>query len=224
MIDKASNGVREIIPTVVPDIFQDVLDARKRYAFATSLHIDAVDGTFAPGKTWLPLGGERLIDAKTTCYEAHLMIENPLSMGLAFVRAGVRRIIGHVEAFNHSEHAQETMGMWQKAGADDVGVAILMDTPLSELSPYASLIDTVLVMTISSIGKQGAPFDERAIGRISEIHARFPELTIAVDGGVSKSNIERLAEAGATRFCVGSALTKAKEPEQLFITLRGEAV
>jgi len=216
--------MREIIPTVVPGEFQDVLDARKRYAFAKSIHIDAVDGTFAPGKTWLPLSGERLLDAKTTCYEAHLMIENPLSMGLAFVRAGVRRIIGHVEAFNHSEHAQETMGMWQKAGADDVGVAILMDTPLSELSPYAALIDTVLVMTIASVGKQGAPFDERAIARIVEIHERFPELTIAVDGGVSKANIEKLADAGASRFCVGSAFSRAKEPEQLFTLLQGEAV
>ncbi len=216
--------MREIIPTIVPEVFQDVLDARKRYAFASSIHIDAVDGTFAPGKTWLPLGGERLLDAKTTCYEAHLMIENPLSMGLAFVRTGVRRIIGHVEAFNHCEHAQETMDMWQKAGADDVGVAILMDTPLSELSPYVSLIDTVLVMTIAKIGKQGAPFDERAIARISEIRERFPKLTIAVDGGVSKANIESLTEAGATRFCVGSALTKSKDPERLFTELCGEAV
>ncbi len=216
--------MREIIPTVVPNEFQDVLDARKRYAFASSLHIDAVDGSFAPGKTWLPLSGEKLLDAKTTCYEAHLMIENPLSTGLAFVRMGARRIIAHLEAFNHSEHAQETMDMWRKAGAQEVGVAVLMDTRLSELSPYASLIDTVLVMTIATVGKQGAPFDERALGRIAEIRTRFPELTIAVDGGVSIKTIGQLEEAGASRFCVGSALSGAKDPESHLKELQGETV
>jgi len=210
----------EIIPTVVPKVFEDVVEARKRFgAFAPTLHIDAADGIFAPNKTWMPLSGEKLPDAASIKYEAHLMIDNPLSIGVAFARAGATRVIGHVEAFNNAECAQEAFDMWQKAGAKEVGVAILLETRLEELASYAQLCDFVHMMTIAKIGRQGFPFDPKSIERIKEVRSRYPNMLISVDGGETEDNVSDLAHAGATRFCIGKALAKAKDPAKEYSRL-----
>ena len=216
----ASNGV-EIIPTVVPKSIDDVIAARKRYgAFAPSLHIDIVDGVFAPNKTWMPGPVEKLPDAADANYEIHLMVENPLQSGLTFARSGASRIIGHVEAFPNAECAREAFDMWQKAGAKETGIAILLDTPLEELTFYLDLCDFVHVMTIAKIGKQGFKFDERSIERVAEIHARYPKVVISVDGGETKDVVDDLSHAGASRFCIGSTLAKAKDPSKTYAQLR----
>lgn len=214
----------EIIPTVVPKSLDDVALARKRYgAFAPALHIDIADGIFAHNTTWSVSPVEKLPDAATVRYEVHLMVQNPLQAGLSFARAGAQRIIGHVEAFDHAERAQEAFDMWQKAGAKEVGIAILMETPLEELTFYASLCDFVHMMTIASIGKQGIPFDPRSIDRVATLHKRYPHVTISVDGGGSKDTIDGLLHAGATRFCVGSVLAKAKNPAKEYARLAAVA-
>ncbi len=211
---------REIIPTVVPTSLEDIAAAKKRYgAFSPALHIDATDGVFAPNRTWLPLSGEKLPEQGTTRYEAHLMIDNPLSIGVAFARAGATRIIGHIEAFSNAENAQEAFDMWTKAGAREVGVAILLDTPLEDLMAYMQLCDFVHMMTIAKVGKQGYKFDERSIARVAELHERYPETVISVDGGETKDVVDDLSRAGASRFCIGSALTKAKDPEKTYAQL-----
>ncbi len=210
----------EIIPTVVPQSFDDIIAAKARYfAFSKNMHIDAVDGIFAPNRTWMPLSGEKLPEAASILYEAHLMIDNPLSYGVSFARAGARRIIAHVESFNNAECAQEAFDMWQKAGAKEVGVAINFDTRLEELAPYAVLCDFVHMMTIKEIGKQGSSFEESSVDRVAQIRARYPDLTISVDGGGGTKNIPILESAGATRFCIGTALAKAKDPAKEYSLL-----
>jgi ribulose-phosphate 3-epimerase len=214
----------EIVPTVVPRIFDDVLEARKRYgAFAPTLHIDATDGVFAQSRTWLPLSGEKLPEAAVQKYEAHLMIENPLSIGVAFARAGAHRIIGHVEAFNNAECAREAFAMWEKAGAREVGIAIRLETPLEDLVPYLQLCDFVHVMTVASIGAQGGRFEEQSLERIGDIRARFPHLTISSDGGETVDSVDDLSRVGVTRFCIGAALAKAKDPEKEYARLEKAA-
>lgn len=211
---------REIIPTVVPKSIDDIVAARKRYgAFAPTLHIDIVDGVFAPNTTWMIGPTEKLPDATTTKYEVHLMVQNPLQSGLNFARAGASRIIAHVEAFDNAERAREAFDMWTRAGAKETGIAILLDTPLEELTFYLELCDFVHMMTIAKIGKQGFKFDERSIERVKEVHKRYPRITISTDGGETEENIDDLARAGATRFCVGSALMKAKDPRKEYARL-----
>jgi ribulose-phosphate 3-epimerase len=210
----------EIIPTVVPQSLEDVLEARKRYSlFAPSLHIDIADGVFAPNTTWSLRPGEKLPDAPAAKYEVHLMVASPLQAGMAFARAGAERVIAHVESFDNVDRARDAFDMWQKAGAKEVGIAVLLTTPLEDLMLYAQLSDFVHVMTIESIGKQGAPFDERSLKRIVDLHTRYPRLTISVDGGGGEKTIVPMKEAGATRFCVGSALAKAKDPAKEYSRL-----
>jgi pentose-5-phosphate-3-epimerase len=76
-----------------------------------------------------------------------------------------------------------------------------------------------MLMSIATLGAQGAKFDDRIFDRIATLHALRPNLVVSVDGGVSESNIERLARAGATRFCVGSAISKSPNPSATYARL-----
>ena len=209
----------DIIPTVVPKTLGDVLTAKNRYKnFTQSLHIDVGDGNLAPNKTWIPQKGETL-DDESVLFEAHLMVSNPRDIGIAFVSAGAKRIIAHLEGFQNTAEIPEILDAYRKNGAIEVGLAMLLQTDLEAIAPFIAICDVVLLMTIARVGVQGIPFDSQGIERVARVHARFPTATLAVDGGVSERNIAILAKAGAERFCVGSMLAKSGDPEKTHAVL-----
>ena len=108
------------------------------------------------------------------------------------------------------------MEVWKGAGASEVGLTLLMDTPLDVVGPIAIECDVVQLMSIAKLGHQGMPFEPGVVKRIKDLHARYPDLIIEVDGGVSKANIVDLVHAGATRFGVGSAISKAPDPKAAY--------
>lgn len=210
----------EIIPTVVPDSFEDIGSTRHQIStFASALHVDIADGLFAPNTTWLPRPGDVFPENTATTYEVHMMVEHPLSHGVLCAKAGAHRIIAHIEAFDNAEKARDTFTMWRLSGVKEVGLGVLMQTQLETLMPYISLCDEILLMTIARVGTQGIPFEEKSIERVREAHERFPRVRIAVDGGVSEKNIKALRAAGASRFSVGSAISRAPSPEGMFQAL-----
>jgi len=148
------------------------------------------------------------------------MVKDVSEIGGLLAQAGCTRIIAHVETLDSATKAQEIFDSWRKNGAREIGIAILADTPLETLEAYSDLCQSVTVMSIASIGKQGIPFDERAYGRVADLHARYPDLVIEVDGGVSETQIATLARAGATRFSVGSAIAKASDPAAMYQKLK----
>ena len=203
----------EIIPTVVPHSFEDVRAAAARNPFARSLHVDFADGLFTPNTTWFPTSKRNLaIDGVTL--EAHLMVKEPREMGMLLAASGFARIIGHIEAMD--EDVEATLSAWRGSGAREVGLGVLFATHLEAIYPYIPKCDVIQMMSIRSIGVQGIPYESSAPDRIALLHREYPELLIADDGGVSEANIAELAKAGVRRFCVGSALSKASEPEAVY--------
>lgn len=148
------------------------------------------------------------------------MAEEPKGVGVLFAQARVERIIGHIEAFADSREALSALEAWRTAGAREVGLALLLDTPLPVIEPLVSRCDVVQVMSIARLGYQGAPFEPRIFDRIRELHALHPDLVIEVDGGVSEKNIQDLVRAGASRFGVGSAISKAADPKSAYEHLK----
>ena len=209
---------------MVPDSLENVLRVRNKYAhFAHTLHVDVCDGVFAPNRTWFPSPDEKLPNLDSTHYEIHLMVSDPKTVGLAFAKAGASTLLGHVEAIESPEAGHEIIGSWRSAGVKRIGIASLLQTPLEKLDPYIVASDTILLMTIASIGTQGIPYDERGAKRVEELHKKYPDLAIEVDGGVSHRNIRDLAKAGARRFCVGSALSRSEDPQLDYAKLKASA-
>lgn len=208
----------EIVPTVVPESLEDIINTVEKYSsFAKTIHVDVADGVFAPNTTWMPKAGDTLPSGMK--YEIHMMVANPLETGLAYAAAGAHSLIGHAEAFKTALSASDAFASWKAVGVQTVQTAALFQTSLDELAPYVPISDLLLLMTIASIGVQGIPFEEEGIERVRRFKALHPAANIAVDGGVSEKNIARLAESGATHFCVGSALSKSNNPVAVYQSL-----
>ena len=216
----------EIILTYVPRDSDDLAaGARMIRSFAKSIHIDIDDALLAPHLTWpytAPgvFSDVDLTPTKGLFAEIHLMVKDANDIGVVFARAGAKRIIGHLEGFRDMNAARAALHAWREAGALEVGLGLLFQTPLAGLEHIVEECDVVHLMSIATIGVQGIPYVPTAPARIAEFHQRFPGATISVDGGVSRSNIVDLARAGARRFGVGSAILKAPDPEAAYQELK----
>src|SRR3989338_3755648 len=91
-----------VIPVINSDSFEDAkIKIEKAAKFTDWVHIDVVDGRFAPNLTWGdPVELREIKDSLPNLkVEAHLMVANPEKVVPLWTRAGfVRRIIVHVEA------------------------------------------------------------------------------------------------------------------------------
>ena len=227
----------EIIPTNTcpPDLAEMSKRSEFFAGFAQWVQLDISDGAFTSALSWpyaegqwdelesMAAGALELPSAPPLQYETHLMVEEPRQLGMRLAEAGIARVIRHVEAFGDDKEILSALYSWRSAGAREVGLALLLDTPLPVLEPMIGACDVVQVMSIATLGAQGALYDARAVARIKELHTKYPELVISVDGGVSLKNIAELATAGATRFGVGSAITKAADPSAAYAELKATA-
>jgi ribulose-phosphate 3-epimerase len=80
----------------------------------------------------------------------------------------------------------------------------------------------VLVMTVEP-GFGGQSFMASQLPKVAALRARYPDLPIEVDGGLSEKTIDEAAEAGANVIVAGSAVFGAKDPGEVIKKLR-EAV
>jgi ribulose-phosphate 3-epimerase len=74
-------------------------------------------------------------------------------------------------------------------------------------------------MGIHEIGVQGQPFSERVLDDIRYFKQRYSHLPITVDGSMNADTIQRVCEAGADRFIVGSAIVRNESPEDAYHAL-----
>ena len=227
----------QIIPTnTCPPDFAEFTRRSGIFApFSEWVQLDISDGIFTAERSWpygegqweelenLAAGASELPYSKNLRYETHMMVEESRELGKLLAKGGIQRVIGHVEAFADEKEILTALDAWRGAGASEVGLAILLDTPLPVLLPVVPRCNVVQVMSIATLGRQGAPYEPRVIQRIEELRAAYPNLVIEVDGGVSEKNIAELVRAGATRFGVGSAITKAADPKAAYLNLKSIA-
>ncbi|MDP3645772.1 MAG: hypothetical protein Q8R25_01660 [bacterium] len=219
----------EIIPTCVPHDVRDLgTSAERARSFTQKLHIDVDDGIMTSAMTWPYTSPGVFADVTLTPIagmeaSVHLMVKDPRAIGTAFAFAGALSIVAHIESFASPGDVRDTLNVWRHSGALEVGLSILIDTPLEKLQPVIDVCDVIQVMSIGRIGLQGASFDERAVARVQELHSRYPHRIIAVDGGINENNIAELLKAGATRFGVGSAIMKDPNPIEAYARVKTAA-
>ncbi|MCI0542160.1 hypothetical protein L0Y69_00175 [bacterium] len=211
----------EIIPAIMPTSFEDLHDkALSVRGLVKTVQIDVMDGKFVPPLGW-PLregdteGFQKIIDGEISLpfwkeinYEVDLMVRDPEKEMGAWVSAGFRRAIVHVESTSVLEGLLEE---WR--GTVELGIAVNIDTEASAYQKFVEKADFVQLMGIAKIGYQGMPFDIRVLDNISSLRKAFPNVIISVDGGVDLTTAPKLLAAGVNRLCVGSALWKNENIE-----------
>jgi ribulose-phosphate 3-epimerase len=107
------------------------------------------------------------------------------------------------------------------------GIALKPDTHVDLLweildagNPKEEIPDMVLIVTVHP-GFGGQKFMASEMPKVSALRAKYPELDIEVDGGLSESTIDQAAEAGANVIVAGSAVFGAQSPADVITKLRG---
>ena len=220
---KLIKKMTEIIPAIMPESLDDLrTNMQKVKDLVSCVQIDVMDGMFVPPVTWpyhledseefnnLAEGKIDMPFIKELEFEVDLMVRGQEEEGERWIRAGARRIVGHLEALDDPERFIKAL---RDAGVSDdsplfveIGLAIEPETSLDELYPFIDALDFVQCMGIAEIGYQGQDFDERVIKKVSSLRKSFPKLIISVDGGVDEDSAQILVEAGANRLVSGSAI------------------
>ncbi len=137
-----------LAPSLLSADFSELaLEIRKvERAGCTWLHLDVMDNHFVPNLTFgAPVIKMLRKVSKRMYFDAHLMVEDPMSMVDACASAGVQNVTIHEEACrDRLPFALKAI----KGTKMHVGVTIKPDTPVSRIEPVLGQVDLVLVMTV----------------------------------------------------------------------------
>jgi ribulose-phosphate 3-epimerase len=209
-----------IAPAVIPESHDQLVAALAHISDASKIaHIDVCDGRFVRSTSW-PVSGDDGSWGKMVVqemglpmwerfeFEFDLMAANPLHLAEECIEVGAARLILHLEAPGAIEAFEALLAdgraeVWLSGG---VGL---------DLAPHMALVGRAAgfqQMGIAKIGFQGQPFESACLDAVRAVRAAYPELPIAVDGGVSAETAAEIVAAGATKLVVGSAVMGAEDP------------
>jgi ribulose-phosphate 3-epimerase len=180
---------------------------------ARVLHVDVMDGRFVPNITiGLPVvkSIRKITDLTIDC---HLMIVEPSTYAVEFVKAGANMVSVHVEA---DVHLQRTLTAIREAGGQS-GIAINPATPLVALEEALPFADFVLLMSVNP-GFGGQKFIHTSVDKLRRLRRMIDErglpTRIEIDGGIDAGNIQKIVEAGAEIIVAGSAVFGKGNPTE----------
>ncbi|OGC87126.1 hypothetical protein A3D70_00970 [Candidatus Adlerbacteria bacterium RIFCSPHIGHO2_02_FULL_54_18] len=148
-------------------------------------------------------------------FEFDIFLDHPERIVEQCVALGGSRIVVHAGHSGAREALEALQPRRDGEYAVATGLGLAVFDTLDTLEPFAGLYDFVQVMGIVNEGRQGEPFDEHAVSLTRALRAAYPQLFIQVDGHTA-GHEQVLAEAGANRLIVGSAILGADDPKRAY--------
>ena len=184
------------------------------------IHVDVMDGRFVPNLTF----GAKVIETvrKLTALplDVHLMVVEPEKYFDDFVSAGANGLTIHAEA---APHLHRQLNRIRELGCM-AGVALNPATPLSAVREVVSELDLLLIMPVNP-GFGGQRFITDAVDKIRRARLMLDEngssAVLEVDGGIGRTTIQDVWNAGADTFVAGNAIFSAADPRAEIAVLRG---
>jgi ribulose-phosphate 3-epimerase len=180
------------------------------------IHLDVMDGNWVVNKTITfgpslvrsvrqKLGPEIFVDC-------HLMINNAEETWEQYVDAGVNLVIFHIEAVSDAENLIDSL----HSRGCQAGIVLNPDTPASEVLPFLSNLDLILVMSVIP-GKGGQSFMPEMEPKIREfrsaidnqINSGGKSTKLMIDGGIKHHNVALVKSWGIDVAVIGSGIINA---------------
>ena len=206
--------MNRVVPTVTA---YDVHEYRRQMEcacrFSGRVHVDIMDGIFAPTKSpaisqlWLEKG----IDS-----DIHVMYQHPDKQIKALLKLHPQMIIVQAEA-SRTSVIRAIEGL--KKTKVKVGLGLLPSTQPGEVAELVARVDAVLIFS-GHLGYHGGTADLSLLDKVKEIRSLNPTAEISWDGGIDRTNIRDLVEAGIEVLNTGGAIQKALDPAAAFQELQ----
>ncbi|APX31944.1 ribulose-phosphate 3-epimerase [Brachybacterium sp. P6-10-X1] len=208
-----------IHPSILNADLMDIGGELDKIATADSVHVDVMDNHFVPNLTFGPSMVEQIVERSAIPVDAHLMIADADREAPAYAEAGAASVTFHLEA----AAAPIKLARDLRRKNTEAGVALRPATPVEPLLDVIGEFDLLLLMTVEP-GFGGQSFLESMLPKIRRARRAVSdanlEVSIQVDGGVSRETVERCAEAGANVFVAGSAIYRAQDAAEEISALR----
>ena len=192
---------------------------------ADQVHLDVIDGHFAPNITFGPGTVKALRRRSDLKFDTHLMIDQPLAYAEKFLDAGSDLLSFHAEVLN-GESFDELHRLVRSRGKE-IGLAI---KPRTELPPWAAdrldKVSTLVVMTVNP-GFSGQTMDLSVMPKLQELSRGVEErgtgTDIEVDGGVEQENVQEVVRKGGNVLVAGAGVYAKEDPVGAIAALRERA-
>jgi ribulose-phosphate 3-epimerase len=198
-----------ICPTVTAfDPHEYRVQIERLVPFAKRVHIDLMDGDFAPTKSpaldtvWWPL---------ELTADIHLMYKRPMDYLDRLIKLQPNLVVIHNEAeVHHMDFAAKLHAHGIKAG-----LAILSDTPIEYAYQIMHSFDHVLVFS-GHLGYHGGQADLGLLDKVRKVREHHPEAEIGWDGGINDHNAKQLVDGGVQVLNTGGFIQKADDPQKAY--------
>ena len=167
-------------------------------------HFDIMDGHFVKNFAFSPKVIKSLRRHTALPFQAHLEIENPGEYIDMFIDAGCDVVTIHPQTCKAERELR-----YLRAKNILGSVAIDPDVNIVEIFDYLNLIDNIIIMSVyPGFGKQR--FIAAALEKIKRLKEKISDeklnITISIDGGVSKETESEIIKSGCDILIYGSSL------------------
>ena len=191
------------------------------HSLIDGIHLDVMDGKFVENSTLEWQTPKLLRNLKNSFpnlrYSVHLMVKQPATYIRRYAAAGADEIFLHAETVKFNQIAQIAYKL--KKRRVKTGIAINPETGVENFSRVVDVLDSVLVMSVHP-GKGGQKFILESANKIKQLSQRFPQLEIAVDGGIDEKHAVLCKIMGAQTLIIGSSILKQKNPFEAAFKIR----
>ena len=192
---------------------------------ADQVHIDVIDGHFAPNITFGP-GTVRALRKRTDLkFDTHLMIQEPHLYVEKFLDAGSDLLTMHAEVLDGARFDELNSAIRRRG--KEAGLAMKPGTPLPEWA--AQRLDKMAALVVMTVnpGFSGQAMDMSMMPKLealsSLVRERGLSTDIEADGGVEPENVHEVVKRGGNVLVAGAGVYAKADPVGAIGVLRDKA-
>lgn len=204
-----------IAPAILTQTPEDYKAQLERiHTFATRVHIDLSDGSFAPSQT---VAANQVWWPQQWQIDIHAMVAEPSKYLPTLIGLKPHMIIFHAEV---KEDLVPIFQQVKQAGIK-AGVALMRPTVPADIGGVLEAADHAMIFS-GDLGKYGGTASLMQLEKVRLIKTINSGLEIGWDGGANVDNVFSLAQGGVDVINVGGALQKAADPQAAYQAIVNE--